>query len=85
LHFILSTLALLAFVTIAAFVDASILFAAFIAGGFVKNIGECIVSREAHHGGEEPVDRSAEMYEKYYHPVIAYVLAPFFFVSTVLH
>ncbi|KAI9877487.1 MAG: hypothetical protein M1830_003784 [Pleopsidium flavum] len=81
LHFILATLALIAFVTIAAFVDASVLLGAFIAGGFVKNLGDGIVSREAHHGGEDPVDKSAEMYGKYYHPVIAYILAPFFFAS----
>lgn len=85
LHFILATLALIAFVTIAAYVDASVLFAAFIAGGFVQYLGDNIVSRDVSHHAEEVTLTSNELYDKYYHPVIAYVLAPFFFVSTVLH
>lgn len=83
LHFILATLALIAFVTIAAYIDASILFAAFIAGGFVQSLSGHIVSQDASGHAQELTVKSKEVYDKYYRPVITYVLAPFFFVSTV--
>jgi len=85
LHFILATLALIVFVTIAAYIDASILFAAFIAGGFVQFLGDHVVCQDASNRVHELTTRSTGVYDKYYCPVIAYVLAPFFFVSTVLH
>lgn len=85
LHFSLATLALIAFVSIAAYIDASILFAAFIAGGFVQYLGDHVVSQDASDRVDELTMRSTEIYDRYYHPVIAYVLAPFFFVSTLLH
>ena len=84
LHFILATLALIAFVTIAAYIDASILFAAFIAGGFVQAISGGSESRNASIGGEDTAQICTNLYDQYYRPVIAYILAPFFFVSTVL-
>ena len=85
LHFILATLTLITIVTIAAYIDASILFAAFIAGGFVQSLGGHIVSEDPSNSREGLTTSSDEVYDKYYNPVIAYVLAPFFFVSTVLH
>lgn len=75
--FMLATLVLVAFVTIAAFIDASVLLAAFIAGGLVKTLWHAPSSAGATTVSTDP---AAEMYRTYYHPVVAYVLAPFFFV-----
>ena len=81
LHFILATLALIAFVTIAAYIEASILFAAFIAGGFVQSFSDHVGSQDGSDRAEDLTMTSHEVYHTYYYPVIGYVLAPFFFVS----
>ena len=77
--FMLATLVLIAFVTIAAFIDASVLFAAFIAGGLIKTLWDVSPSAGA---TIVAADAAANMYKKYYHHVVSYVLAPFFFVGT---
>jgi Kef-type K+ transport system membrane component KefB len=77
LGFILSTSVLLIFVTIAAFIDASLLFAAFIAGGLVNYLWD--FQRLAHPSTNQ--DSSSIMYEKYYKTVMDFLLIPFFFVS----
>ena len=78
--FILVTLILLVFVTIAAFVDASILFASFLAGGLVTTLWAASEPQ-----GDEVArqDGAAGVYERYYGPAVTYVLAPFFFVSNI--
>ncbi len=79
--FVVATLALLAFITIAAYIDASILLATFIAGGLVETLWieeDTSASDGEHHNA---TSSSASMYETYYRPVVDYVLAPFFFVS----
>lgn len=75
--FMLATLILVAFVAIAAFIDASVPFAAFIAGGLVKTLWHAPFSADFTTVSTDP---AADMYRTYYHPVVAYVLAPFFFV-----
>jgi Kef-type K+ transport system membrane component KefB len=67
---ILSTFVLMAYVTIADFIDASVLFAAFLAGGVVRHFGE--------ESGEAVVEK---IYENYFRPALNFVLVPFFFVS----
>lgn len=76
LGFVFATLILYAFVTIAAFVDASTLFAAFLAGCVLKTtwIGDAQENSVASPG--------AKMYEKYYSSVTTTILAPFFFVCS---
>ena len=75
--FLLATLVLIALVAIAAFIDASVLFAAFIAGGLVKRLWHNPLPVEARIASTDP---AAEMYRTYYHPIVTYVLAPLFFV-----
>ena len=77
LGLVLATLVLIALVTIAAFIDASVLFAAFIAGGLVKTLWHAPLSTGA---TTISTDLAAAMYRTYYHPIVAYVLAPYFFV-----
>lgn len=77
LEFILSTFVLIAYVTIAAFIHASVLFAAFIAGGIVSYLW---AAGDPPPEGEHSTG-SGEMYEGYYTPMAQYVLMPFFFVS----
>lgn len=77
LEFILSTFVLITYVTIAGFIHASVLFAAFIAGGIITYLWAA---------GDPPPEGehstwSAEMYEGYYRPMAQYILVPFFFVS----
>ncbi|KAI9648407.1 hypothetical protein NHQ30_003041 [Ciborinia camelliae] len=78
LSFLLPTLALIIFVTVASFIDASILFAAFIAGGVVNylwDVGKPSIE-------EEPRSTPAQdMYEEYYKSVMDLILVPFFFAS----
>lgn len=76
LSFILSAAVLIIFVTIASFIDASVLFSAFIAGGVVNYLWEIQVQ------GEEPSNEGPSgMYDQYFKSVMDYVLVPFFFVS----
>lgn len=75
LSFILTTAVLIIFVTIASFIDASVLFAAFIAGGLVNFLWNVDTETSADSD-------SSEVYEKYFKSVMHYVLVPFFFVST---
>lgn len=79
LNFIMSTLVLIAFITIASFIDASVLFAAFIAGGVLSFLWT--MKREQQHSETELQDGPAKMYEKYYKSAMDHVLVPFFFVS----
>jgi Kef-type K+ transport system membrane component KefB len=79
LSFILSTLVLIIFVTIASFIDASVLFAAFIAGGVVSFLWA--LRNEQQQSESTSGNGPAEMYEEYYKPVMEYILVPFFFVS----
>jgi len=77
LSFMLSTFVLVVYVTIAAFVDASVLFAAFIAGGIVRYLWTAGSKTSEAKGENGP----SEMYDGYFKPVMEYVLVPFFFVS----
>lgn len=76
LGFVSATLILYAFITIAVFVDASTLFAAFLAGCVLKTtwIGE---------GHENSVaSPGVKMYEEYYSSITTTILAPLFFVCS---
>jgi Kef-type K+ transport system membrane component KefB len=79
ISFILSTAVLIIFITIASFIDASVLFAAFIAGGVVHFLW-----------GQSQEDESPQqngpslMYEQYYKLLMDVILVPFFFVSSSL-
>ena len=80
LKFVLSTAVLIIFVTIASIIDASALFAAFIAGGVVSFLWapsdeQQQVETTSYDGG--PVN----MYEEYLKPAMEFILVPFFFVS----
>jgi Kef-type K+ transport system membrane component KefB len=81
LNFILATAVLIIFVTIAAFIDASVLFAAFIAGGVVSFLWG------RNQDQDEIVQRESPsvMYEQYFKSVMDCILVPFFFVSTISH
>lgn len=79
LSFILSTALLAIFVTIASFVDASVLFAAFNAGGVVSFLWA--VRDEQQQSGTTSYDGPAKMYEDCFKPAMDYILVPFFFVS----
>ena len=81
LGFILSTAVLIIYVTIASFIDASVLFAAFIAGGVVSFLWG--VQREQLEDDTSPDDGPSKMYEEYYKAPMDYILVPFFFVSYV--
>jgi Kef-type K+ transport system membrane component KefB len=74
LEFLLSTFVLVAFVTIAYFIDASVLFAAFIAGGVITNL------RDLEHRQTDKESPEGWVYDIYYKPVMDFVLVPFFFV-----
>lgn len=78
LTFILSTFVLITYVTIADFINGSVLFAAFLAGGVVNSLW--IKS----DGDETSNDGPLKMYHGYYRPVLDFVLVPFFFVSFLL-
>jgi Kef-type K+ transport system membrane component KefB len=80
LSFSLSIAVLIVFVTIASFTNASILFAAFIAGGVVKFLWVVHPDQSSEDSKQFP----SGMYDKYFKPVTDYVLAPFFFVSALL-
>ncbi|KAE9368807.1 Sodium/hydrogen exchanger [Stipitochalara longipes BDJ] len=77
LSFVLSTAALIIFVTIAAFIDASVLFAAFIAGGVVSFLWSHIENQDE----TLQLDGPSTMYEHYFKSVMDYILVPFFFAS----
>lgn len=80
LSFILPTLVLIIFVTIASFIDASVLFAAFIAGGLINYLWDL-----GKYSIEEKRPNAAQrMYEEYYKSIMDFILVPFFFVSTLL-
>lgn len=76
LSFVFATFILYAFITVAAFVDASTLFAAFLAGCAVETtwIGDATENSVTSPG--------AKMYEKYYSLITRTILAPFFFVCS---
>ncbi len=76
LAFILSMAVLLIFITIASFIDASVLFAAFLAGGIVNYLWNVDDNEATTHS-------VMIMYDQYYKPLLDYVLVPFFFVSFV--
>ncbi|KUJ24597.1 Sodium/hydrogen exchanger [Mollisia scopiformis] len=80
LSFLLCTAVLVVFVTIAAFIDASILFAAFIAGGMVSYLWNSQHKQEVARD-DRPFDAQMHMYERYYKSSMEYILVPFFFVS----
>ncbi|KAF7902665.1 hypothetical protein EAF00_002568 [Botryotinia globosa] len=76
--FLLSTLILIIFVTIASFIDASVLFAAFIAGGvanYLWDVGNRSIEEELRSNPAQV------MYEEYYKPIMDFILVPFFFAS----
>jgi Kef-type K+ transport system membrane component KefB len=77
LSYLLSTFVLIAYVTIAAYVDASVLFAAFLAGGVVTYLWEVVPTADAPADGPP----AAHMYTTYYAPLTTYLLVPFFFAS----
>jgi hypothetical protein len=80
LGFLFSTIVLIAYVTIASFIDASVLFAAFIAGGVVSFLWG--VQREQLEDDTSPDDGSSKMYDEYYKAPMDYILVPFFFVGS---
>lgn len=77
--FVLATLILLAFLTIANFVDTSTLFAAFLAGCVIKTTWRATQDTSQNQFGPSP---AVGMYEKYYSSITSHILAPFFFVCT---
>jgi Kef-type K+ transport system membrane component KefB len=79
LTYVLSTLVLIMYVTIASFIDASVLLASFIAGGIVSFLwaSQCGQRERQPESDFGPM----EMYESYYKSAMDYVLVPFFFVS----
>jgi Kef-type K+ transport system membrane component KefB len=80
LGFLLPTVVLTIFVTIASFIDASVLFSAFIAGGVVNYLwGICADPQQDER--LQPLEGPGHMYDRYYKSVIDFVLVPFFFVS----
>jgi Kef-type K+ transport system membrane component KefB len=78
LSFILSTTVLILFVTIASFIDASILFSAFIAGGVVSFLW----GQDQERNEAPQHDGPSTMYEQYFKSAMDFILVPFFFVST---
>lgn len=76
LNLILSTLVLIILVTIASFINASVLFAAFIAGGVVNYVWSITNSAES-TSDQSPL----KLYQQYYKQLVDFVLVPFFFVS----
>lgn len=79
LGFVFATLILYAFVSIAAFVDASTLFAAFLAGCVIKTTW---IDDAQENSVTSP---GAKMYEKYYSSITSTILAPFFFVCSAMY
>jgi Kef-type K+ transport system membrane component KefB len=79
LGFIFSTAVLIIFVTIASFIDASVLFAAFIAGGVVSFLWD----QEQDRDQSPEHDNPSTMYEQYYKSIMDFILVPFFFVSII--
>ena len=79
LGFIFSTSVLIIFVTIASFIDASVLFAAFIAGGVVSFLWDQEQDRDESPEHDNPLT----MYEQYYKSIMDFILVPFFFVSII--
>jgi Kef-type K+ transport system membrane component KefB len=79
LSFLLSTAVLIVYVTMASFIDASVLFAAFIAGGVVSFLWG--VQTEQLKDDTSLDDGPSKMYDEYYKAPMDYVLIPFFFVS----
>ncbi|CZR55476.1 related to Na+/H+ antiporter [Phialocephala subalpina] len=78
LSFLLCTSVLIIFVTIAEFIDASVLFAAFIAGGVVSYLWN---AERRTAGDEQAFDGPSLMYDQYYKSLMDYILVPFFFAS----
>ncbi|MCJ1243837.1 hypothetical protein MMC30_001034 [Trapelia coarctata] len=76
--FLLSILVLIIFLTIAAFIDASLLLAAFLAGGFIDHTWSSLSPPPE---SDDLTSPSAHMYERYYGLVVDHMLAPFFFVG----
>lgn len=75
---ILSTVFLAAFITIAYFIDASVLFAAFIAGGLVNYFSNPDIANSS----ESPSNETPlALYQRLYKQIVDFVLVPFFFVS----
>jgi Kef-type K+ transport system membrane component KefB len=85
LGLVLSTLVLIIFVTIAAFIDASVLFASFIAGGVVASLWKSQGDPQPSLPVEGTVNPATEMYHTYFRPLMEFVLVPFFFVSPYFH
>ncbi|KAF8848954.1 Sodium/hydrogen exchanger, partial [Acephala macrosclerotiorum] len=80
ISFLLCTAVLIIFVTIAAFIDASVLFAAFIAGGVVSSLWNA-EHQQRTAGDEQAFDGPSLMYDRYYKSLMDYILVPFFFAS----
>ncbi|RFU26637.1 hypothetical protein B7463_g9693, partial [Scytalidium lignicola] len=79
LRFLLSLLVLISFVSIASFIDASELLAAFLAGGVFRVI--YCSSITILHPSTSVEETPSMMYAVYFQPTIQTVLAPFFFAS----
>jgi Kef-type K+ transport system membrane component KefB len=80
LNLILSTLVLIALVTIASFINASVLLAAFVAGGVANYLWSITNSAES-ISQEAPL----EQYQQCYKQLMDFVLIPFFFVSLYIY
>ncbi|KAE8450635.1 hypothetical protein EG329_005979 [Mollisiaceae sp. DMI_Dod_QoI] len=80
LSFLLCTAVLIVFVTIAAFINASLLFAAFIAGGVVSYLWTAEHEQQA-TGDDLALNAPIHMYDEYYKLSMDYILVPFFFAS----
>lgn len=75
LDFILSICCLMVYITIALFIDGSVLFAAFLAGGVVNHVW---YANSDYTSSRSPT----EMFDKYFRSVLDYALVPFFFVGS---
>jgi Kef-type K+ transport system membrane component KefB len=72
--FIFSLGTLLVFITVASFIDASVLLAAFLAGMVVHFVWGSVVE-------DMSFQSAIAMFDRYYQPLLDYLLVPFFFVS----
>lgn len=81
LNFILSIMVLIILVTLAFYIDASVLFSSFIAGGMVNYLLAIAVDEE-NSSSTSTTSIPSTMYEKYFNPMMEFILVPFFFVST---
>ncbi|KAF4635011.1 hypothetical protein G7Y89_g3085 [Cudoniella acicularis] len=81
LSFILPTLVLITYITIASFIDASVLFAAFIAGGVVNFLRDIQNQNRGPNTTNMNENTSSKMYDGYFRPAMDFILVPFFFVS----